>query len=130
MGYSAEQVTVLVAPPRMDPLGAEAEVLAQKVRQGRPGVAVLGFGFPQSEVFAVAHLNDIACHVMCVGSAVDVLSGLSTRAPKLWGWLGLEWLWRLCREPRRLWRRYLWESRFFVAAAWHDMWASEVPHSG
>jgi N-acetylglucosaminyldiphosphoundecaprenol N-acetyl-beta-D-mannosaminyltransferase len=45
------------------------------------------------------------CHG--VGGAFDVMSGKTRRAPGLWQRCGLEWLYRVLQEPRRLWRRYL-----------------------
>ena len=45
--------------------------------------------------------------ILCVGAAVDFLSGSLPRAPQSWQRFGLEWLHRLLSEPRRLWRRYL-----------------------
>ena len=66
--------------------------------------------FPKQELFA----HDVRAArqaaggiIMCVGAAVDFLSGVKPRAPELFQRLGLEWLHRLLTNPRRLWRRYL-----------------------
>ena len=53
------------------------------------------------------------CHG--VGGAFDVMSGLTRRAPVLWQRTGLEWLYRLLQEPRRMWRRYLSTNSVFIA---------------
>lgn len=52
------------------------------------------------------------CHG--VGGAFDVLAGKTKRAPRLWQRLGLEWLYRVLQEPRRLWRRYLVTNTLFI----------------
>jgi N-acetylglucosaminyldiphosphoundecaprenol N-acetyl-beta-D-mannosaminyltransferase len=52
------------------------------------------------------------CHG--VGGSFDVFAGLVERAPELWQRLGLEWLYRVRQEPRRLWKRYLTTNTRFV----------------
>lgn len=66
--------------------------------------------FPKQEVFAAdvrSARQDKGGVILCVGAAVDFLSGTLPRAPDSWQRFGLEWLHRLLAEPRRLWRRYL-----------------------
>ena len=66
--------------------------------------------FPKQELFAAgvrAARPDKGGVILCVGAAVDFLSGSLPRAPQSWQRFGLEWLHRLLSEPRRLWRRYL-----------------------
>ena len=68
-------------------------------------------------------LAELGCQggvALCVGAAIDFLTGARPRAPRWLQKLGLEWAYRLAREPGRLWRRYLVESpkilRIFIAA--------------
>lgn len=66
--------------------------------------------FPKQELFAAdvrAARTEKGGVILCVGAAVDFLSGRLPRAPESWQRFGLEWLHRLLSEPRRLWRRYL-----------------------
>ena len=66
--------------------------------------------FPKQELFAAdvrAARHGRGGVILCVGAAVDFLSGSLPRAPQSWQRFGLEWLHRLLSEPRRLWRRYL-----------------------
>ena len=66
--------------------------------------------FPKQELFAAdvrALRRERGGVILCVGAAVDFLSGTLPRAPDSWQRFGLEWLHRLLSEPRRLWRRYL-----------------------
>ena len=66
-------------------------------------------GAPQQEMvaYAIAQRSDAHGVGLCVGSALDFLSGAATRAPRCMQAMGLEWLYRLLREPGRLWKRYL-----------------------
>jgi N-acetylglucosaminyldiphosphoundecaprenol N-acetyl-beta-D-mannosaminyltransferase len=73
------------------------------------GVEVLfvGLGCPKQERWMAEHRERLSCAMVGVGAAFDFLSGAKAQAP---GWMqraGLEWLFRLVHEPRRLWRRYL-----------------------
>jgi N-acetylglucosaminyldiphosphoundecaprenol N-acetyl-beta-D-mannosaminyltransferase len=56
-----------------------------------------------------------------IGAALDFLAGRARRAPRVVSRAGLEWLWRLAREPRRLWRRYLVQDPAFAVILWRDL---------
>jgi N-acetylglucosaminyldiphosphoundecaprenol N-acetyl-beta-D-mannosaminyltransferase len=58
--------------------------------------------------------------VMGVGGSFDVTAGVLRRAPQWMQRLGLEWLFRLAQEPRRLWRRYLNEDMAFFRLVWRE----------
>jgi len=67
----------------------------------------VGLGFPRQEFWIAEYLAATGCGVaMGVGGSLDVLSGKVERAPERWRRFGLEWLYRLYREPQR-WRRQL-----------------------
>lgn len=85
----------------------------------RPAVIVLGMGMPRQEEVAVALRAAIgfSCLIVCGGAIIDFLGNKTSRAP---GWLrraGLEWLFRLALEPRRLFRRYVIGNPLFIARA-------------
>jgi exopolysaccharide biosynthesis WecB/TagA/CpsF family protein len=68
----------------------------------------LAVGSPQQELLAYRVARAGACGVgFCVGASLDFLTGSQDRAPEAMQRLSLEWLYRLCGDPRRLWRRYL-----------------------
>ena len=95
-------------PPFRD-LGAD-EVAAMRARVRASGAQILwiGLGTPKQELFMAAHAPHLPGTVaMGVGAAFDVLTGRIPRAPRLLQIAGLEWAYRLLREPQRLWRRYL-----------------------
>jgi len=88
--------------------GAEEEAVARTIADTRPDVLFVAMTSPKKENFLARWSGLIAapvCHG--VGGSFDVLAGKVERAPEAWQRLGLEWLYRVKQEPRRLWRRYL-----------------------
>ena len=85
-----------------------------------PDVLLVGMTSPKKEHFLARwgdQLGVPVCHG--VGGSFDILAGKVQRAPLAWQRLGLEWLYRVKQEPRRLWRRYLVTNSLFCAAvAW------------
>lgn len=99
------------------PMGlvSDPEALARTVAaiEARPArVTLLAVGSPQQEMIAEElRSRGVARGVgLCVGAAVEFLVGRRNRAPRWMSRAGLEWLYRLLSEPRRMWRRYLVES--------------------
>lgn len=84
-----------------------AETLA-RIRAARPDLVFVGYGSPKQELWCARHAAEIAPAVMLsVGASIDFAAGTAQRAPRWISSIGLEWLYRLAREPQRLWRRYL-----------------------
>jgi len=81
------------------------------------GVALLfvGLSTPKQERWMAAHRGKVPCTMIGVGAAFDFLSGHKPQAPRWMMQSGLEWLFRLITEPRRLWRRYLTQNPRFLA---------------
>ena len=82
----------------------------------KPDILLVGMSSPKKERFLARwddQLGVPVCHG--VGGSFDVLAGKVRRAPRIWQRLGLEWLYRVCQEPRRLWRRYLVTNTLFCA---------------
>jgi N-acetylglucosaminyldiphosphoundecaprenol N-acetyl-beta-D-mannosaminyltransferase len=71
------------------------------------GVLFVGLGCPKQERWMAAHREALPCALVGVGAAFDFLAGAKPQAPAWVQRAGLEWLFRLVCEPRRLWRRYL-----------------------
>lgn len=81
--------------------------IAAAVRASGANVLLAGLGSPKQEMWMAEHLSASGCGVgIGIGGALDVLAGNVERAPRAWQRIGLEWLYRLAREPRR-WRRQL-----------------------
>jgi N-acetylglucosaminyldiphosphoundecaprenol N-acetyl-beta-D-mannosaminyltransferase len=91
----------------------EARVADDLVRSGTR-VLFVGLGTPKQERWMADH-KGLPMVMLGVGAAFDFLSGRKRQAPRALQGLGLEWLYRLVHEPRRLWRRYLYRNPRFVA---------------
>jgi N-acetylglucosaminyldiphosphoundecaprenol N-acetyl-beta-D-mannosaminyltransferase len=94
---------------------AEEPRVAEAIRMSRADMLFVAMTSPKKERFLrrwSGVLEVPVCHG--VGGAFDVLAGKVRRAPLLWQRLGLEWLYRVKQEPRRLWRRYLVTNSLFV----------------
>jgi N-acetylglucosaminyldiphosphoundecaprenol N-acetyl-beta-D-mannosaminyltransferase len=85
----------------------EAQV-AIEIAAARADILFVAMSSPRKEYFLARHGETMGVpFVMGVGGSIDVVAGLTRRAPKLIQRLGLEWFYRLAQEPRRLFRRYL-----------------------
>jgi N-acetylglucosaminyldiphosphoundecaprenol N-acetyl-beta-D-mannosaminyltransferase len=82
--------------------------MVRMIQDAAPGFLFVALGAPRQDLWIRHHLKELDVPVaMGVGCVFDLLAGVANRAP---GWMqtaGLEWAYRLGREPRRLWRRYL-----------------------
>ena len=84
------------------------DAMLRVINAFRPDVLFIGMTAPKQEKWARKHFNQIdADHVCCIGAVFDFYAGTISRAPQWMIKLGLEWLFRLIKEPRRMWRRYL-----------------------
>lgn len=78
------------------------------IREARPHVVFVALGAPKQELFVDQYLRNLAIPVAVgVGGSFEILTKITRRAPRVIQRLGFEWFYRLCQEPRRLWRRYL-----------------------
>ncbi len=86
----------------------EEQAVVDEVRRSNADILFVAMSPPKKEQFLARwfdELNVPVCHG--VGGAFDVLAGKTKRAPVIWQKLGMEWLYRVVQEPRRMWRRYL-----------------------
>lgn len=86
--------------------GEDVEI-ADRIRASGARVVLVGLGCPRQEVFAYAMRPLLDMPLLAVGAAFDYHAGLLRKPPEWMQKRGLEWLWRLGLEPRRLWRRYV-----------------------
>jgi N-acetylglucosaminyldiphosphoundecaprenol N-acetyl-beta-D-mannosaminyltransferase len=87
---------------------AEHAAIVEGIRKSRADLLFVGMPSPFKEVWCERHRDALDVPViMGVGGSFDVLAGYIRRAPRWLQALGLEWFWRLCMEPRKLWKRYL-----------------------
>ena len=94
----------------------EREELRQQVAAARPDIVWVGLSTPKQEIFMAEALGWLDTTLMVgVGAAFDLLSGRVRQAPRWIQRCGMEWLFRLFHEPRRLWRRYFKNNPLFIA---------------
>ncbi len=86
--------------------GEPAEI-ADRIRRSGARLVLVGLGCPRQEEFAYAMRGLLDMPLLAVGAAFDYHSGTLRPPPPWMQRYGLEWLWRLALEPRRLWRRYI-----------------------
>jgi len=98
---------------------AEDAQVAEEIRQARPDILFVAMTSPRKEYWLGRYGRTIDVPlVMGVGGAIDVLAGVTRRAPELLQRYGLEWAYRLAQEPRRLIRRYaVTNTRFLLLIA-------------
>lgn len=92
--------------------------LAERVRDSGATVVWVGLGTPRQDYLVHRLAPLVGVPVVPVGAAFDFWSGAVREAPRFVQGTGLEWIFRLASEPRRLWRRYLIGNPRFVLAAW------------
>lgn len=119
------KVAYRFSPPFTEPTSEEdSEVMS---RLGASGAKILfvGLGCPKQEIWMARHRGRFAGVMLGVGAAFDFLAGEKKQAPRAMQRWGLEWLFRLVTEPRRLWKRYLSRNPRFIG-----LFALQVLRSG
>jgi len=84
----------------------EKKEIVQQIRDSGASVAFAGLGCPRQEVWAYEYREALSMPVIAVGAAFDFHAGTVPQAPSALQSAGLEWAYRLTKEPKRLWRRY------------------------
>lgn len=95
------------APPYTSLEEVNFEEILEFVKREDPDFVWVGMGTPKQDFVAFHIANSCKKTSIAVGAAFDFLSGAKMQSPLIIQKLGLEWLFRLCSEPRRLWKRYL-----------------------
>ena len=112
--YPALRVAYLYSPPFRPLTEDEDRQITTDINRSGTRLLFIGLGAPKQEQWMAAHKGTVEAVMLGVGAAFDFLAGRKRQAPKLLQRLGLEWLFRLLNEPRRLWRRYLYRNPRFV----------------
>ena len=95
------------APPFRALSRDEDQKAVQAINNAGVRILFVGIGSPKQDYWMHAHKGCVNAVMLGVGAAFDFLAGTKPQAPRWMQRSGLEWLFRLCTEPRRLWRRYL-----------------------
>lgn len=108
------RVAGAIAPPFRPATPAEDEADVARINASGAALLFVGLGCPKQERWMAAHCGRVQAPMVGVGAAFDYHAGVLRRAPLWWQRHGLEWLYRLASEPRRLARRYLSTNTLFL----------------
>jgi len=108
------QVAYAYSPPFRDLTPEEDQRVVQEIDGSGARILFVGIGNPKQEFWMAAHKGRVQAVMIGVGAAFDFLAGAKPQAPRWMMGLGLEWMFRLATEPRRLWKRYLKHNPRFV----------------
>ena len=92
------------------------KAIIDAINAANPDLLWIGMTTPKQEKWTYSHWNElnIHCHVGTIGAVFDFFAGTVERAPIWWQEHGLEWLYRLIKEPKRMWRRYIIGNTLFL----------------
>lgn len=106
--YPKIEVDTYSPPYKPEFSDEDNEAMISAINHSNPDLLWIGMTAPKQEKWAYSHLNrlNVHCHIGTIGAVFDFFAGTIKRAPERWQRAGLEWLYRLLSEPRRMWRRY------------------------
>lgn len=113
------------SPPFRALSAAEDKGIVADIISSGTRILFVGLGCPKQERWLADHQGKIPAVMIGVGAAFDFLSGTKPEAPRLMQRAGLEWLFRLATEPRRLWKRYLTQNPRYLALIVQQLWAEK-----
>lgn len=101
----------------------ENRAIIEAINRANPDLLWIGMTAPKQEKWAYRHWNelDIHCHCGTIGAVFDFFAGTMERAPLWWQEQELEWLYRLLKEPKRMWRRYIIGNTLFIWNIFREM---------
>jgi N-acetylglucosaminyldiphosphoundecaprenol N-acetyl-beta-D-mannosaminyltransferase len=103
-----------ISPPFRDITAEEDANIVAQINASGAGTVWVSLGCPKQELWMAAHRGRINAVMIGVGAAFEYHAGTTKRATKWMQDAGLEWLYRLCSDPRRLWKRYLVTNSLFI----------------
>jgi N-acetylglucosaminyldiphosphoundecaprenol N-acetyl-beta-D-mannosaminyltransferase len=112
--YPDINITFSYSPPFHPLTDEEDQGIIHKINDADVNVLFVGIGCPKQERWMAAHKESLNCVMLGVGAAYDFIAGSKNHAPRWMQQVGLEWLFRLCSEPQRLWKRYLQQNPRFI----------------
>ena len=111
------KISYACSPPFRPLTFEEDEALVKEINSSGAQILFVGLGCPKQERWMFAHRNRVKAVMIGVGAGFDFFAGVKKQAPTWMMQIGLEWLFRLFTEPKRLWRRYLYNNPRFLFLA-------------
>jgi len=113
--YPAIKIVEAYAPPFKTGVWTEDQEIIDRINNSEADIIWVGLGSPKQDFWLQLHRPLLHAPVIVgAGAAFDFLSGVKPQAPKWMQQIGMEWFFRLCSEPKRLWKRYLIGNSLFI----------------
>ena len=114
--YPRLKVVTYSPPYKPEFSDEDNKAIIDAINAANPDLLWIGMTAPKQEKWTYSHWEelDIHCHVGTIGAVFDFFAGTVERAPMWWQRHGLEWLYRLLKEPKRMWRRYIIGNALFL----------------
>lgn len=112
--FPSLHIAVAISPPYRDLTPAEEAQFISQINSSGASILFVGLGCPKQEKWMAKNTKTISPIMIGVGAAFDFYAGTKKSAPDWMKGAGLEWLHRLISEPKRLWKRYLWNNPRYV----------------
>lgn len=114
--YPHLEVVTYSPPYKPEFSDEDNKAIIDAINAANPDLLWIGMTAPKQEKWTYSHWNElnIHCHVGTIGAVFDFFAGTVERAPIWWQEHGLEWLYRLIKEPKRMWRRYIIGNTLFL----------------
>ena len=107
--YPSIEVVTYSPPYKPEFAEEDNKAIIKAINDANPDLLWIGMTAPKQEKWTYSHWGElnIHCHVGTIGAVFDFFAGTYKRAPRWWQEHSLEWLYRLIKEPKRMWRRYV-----------------------
>ena len=114
--YPHLEVVTYSPPYKPEFSDEDNKAIIDAINAANPDLLWIGMTAPKQEKWTYSHWKElnIHCHVGTIGAVFDFFAGTVERAPIWWQDHGLEWLYRLIKEPKRMWRRYIIGNTLFL----------------
>jgi N-acetylglucosaminyldiphosphoundecaprenol N-acetyl-beta-D-mannosaminyltransferase len=108
------KIAGMISPPYRSLTDFEIKEYVEFINQAKADILFVSLGCPKQEIWMHEMKNKIQCVMFGVGNAFLTISGQERRSPEWMQKMGLEWVFRLILEPKRLWKRYLITNTYFI----------------
>lgn len=114
--YPNLEIVTFSPPYKAEFSDEDNTAIIKAINEAKPDLLWIGMTAPKQEKWTWQHWNELAihCHVGTIGAVFDFYAGTAQRAPLWWQKHSLEWLYRLVKEPKRMWRRYVIGNPLFI----------------
>lgn len=114
--YPYLEVATYSPPYKPEFSDEDNQPMIRAINDANPDLLWIGMTAPKQEKWAYQHWDEmnIHCHVGTIGAVFDFYAGTARRAPMWWQEYSLEWLYRLIKEPGRMWKRYIIGNPLFI----------------